>query len=354
MNYNETFFNMMVYYFFAKGVFELSVSIKNEIIGEYRNYRGWKTYVESEIETNILNTVIKVIDSDNILINSITVDTATKDVIAYNQSDYLETNKYIEPIDSLSTKNIKCSCTEMCICGMCKDVEKTEPTPSFSKFSKFDIEPEKDKIINTEDDDFPVDNYYFQPKNFVRLERTNKTIGFRSDTPISVDKKVCGPWFQSSRAGVLEIDLENKLDPFKSYNNIDLEPVKAYPNSVDSKDFNQFIPKMGLTSDLSHLIIPNSHNSNLNSSEYDFIENQHLTSEIIHKLYDEELKKELLHPKVELTPKVELISPKIIPCSLLKIMGPSTPHICMPSSERTAILRLIKPKLKNMISIQVV
>ena len=45
MNYNETFFNMMVYYFFAKGVFELSVSIKNEIIGGQESLQiqplGW-------------------------------------------------------------------------------------------------------------------------------------------------------------------------------------------------------------------------------------------------------------------------------------------------------------------------
>jgi hypothetical protein len=199
------------------------------------------------------------------------------------------------------------------------------------------------------------------------LERTNKTIGLRSDTNPSIDKKVCGPWFQSSRAGVVEIDLENKLDPYKSYNNIDLEPVKAFPKRGSSSV--RFDPLSNSiivdednntpTTEIDNLIIPNLRvsNTNLNFSNIDFIENQHLTSETLYKNYteklaiekeytDEKLKKQKAMEEriVELTPPPP--PPKIIPCSLQKIMDPSIRHVVIPSSQRTAGLRS-KPKVIN-------
>ena len=444
---NEMYFKMMVYFLFAKGVFEVGMSVKSQITEFYNNNKKNESEPKSESEpeikteteketdpitekeiepeikiefepefdikraifeadpigsmlmkepyvytekevidsksNGILNTVVKVIDSNNSLINSISVDTTAKNVVAYSQQDYLVTNKYIQSLDvmqSLLTKmmkeadeiintenenNGKCVCTGRCVCGVVYNeynndkpiVElntKKEPHIEMnSTFSRFD--KDEDKIIDEKDDDFPPEKDFFQPKNFIRLERTNKTIGLRSDTTPDVDKKICGPWFQSSRAGVVEIDLDNKLDPFKSYNNCELQPVMAFPKKDSELKYDPtthtFIP-ITTNEEIDSVIISDPHDSNthLTFSKIDFIENQKLTSENLYKQYEVKLEKEKEYndeknkKKKEMEKRVEelvveLTPPKIIPCSLKKIMDPSTRHVVKSSSERTEALR---------------
>ena len=439
---NETYFKMMVYFLFAKGVFEVGMSVKSKITEFYNKKIETKNETEPEIKTEtekeiepeiktdtvteitiefepeidikrtifeadpigswlmkerniepenevvdsssneILNTVVKVIDSNNSLINSISVDTTTKNVIAYSECDYLTTNKYIESLDVIQSlltkmmkdtdtlinteneKNKKCSCSGRCVCGIVyNEYNNEEPIVELntkkephieinSKFSRFDVEDEK--IIDEKDDDFPPEKDFFQPKNFIRLERTNKTIGLRSDTVQEIDKKICGPWFQSSRAGVVEIDLDNKLDPYKSYNNCELQPVMAFPKKDSDKKYDTethtFIPITSEEIDSVIISDPQDSNTHLTFSKIDFIENQKLTSETLYKLYEEKLVKEKEYndeknkKKKEMEKRVEelvveLTPPKIIPCSLKKIMDPSTRHVVIPSSERTEGLR---------------
>ena len=312
---NETIFNMMVYFFFAKGVFELGMSVKGQITDYYSRVEIEKTIHTTETtEIEATETEIEVTETTEIEatetteieatetteieateteteIETITINTIeeaeTIEETEYNLNSVLDTYVYIPysfnenkehytlvenvvengVVENVVVENVVVenvvengvvenvveenvvygllwnSTLKMNLLydkdGLIDDInlkfsdfrKEPEINDINLKFSDFRKEPEK--ILDSDEDFPPIDNFY-QPKNFIRLEIIdNKMIDLRSidkDRILTEKKSICGPWYQSSKAGTIEIDLDHKLDPFKSYNYDNLEPIQAYLN----------------------------------------------------------------------------------------------------------------------------
>ena len=176
---------------------------------------------------------------------------------------------------------------------------------STSQFSFYN-DPEK-VIITGNDDDFPSDNNFFHPKNFIRLERKNSNmVGLLSQPKADHDPNSCGPWMRSSKAGVMnDIKLDNSLDPFKSYNNKDLDP--QYSDNVLILNENTLFADNYVEINMNDKII-------LTSQESENISKENITK-INNKTIGLKTDKIYTFPALSTFPII-LEPPPLIPCSV--------------------------------------
>ena len=147
---NETFFNMMVYFFFAKGVFELGMSVKSQIT-EY-HYRKLETKQIDIEEADEVESVVETVEDEveSVVVETIPEVETIEEVIEVENIKIDLIHNVINTTQELIENVLKCmkdSENKVIIESILKIIFKLNEKEQFVKSQN--ISPTENVVINT-------------------------------------------------------------------------------------------------------------------------------------------------------------------------------------------------------------
>jgi hypothetical protein len=213
MDTKSKYVDMMIYFLFVKGVVELGYNTYNSGL--------WNLmWINSQ---SIYYTDIEVPDSQKQLNpqeNDIT--THKKDT---NESEIIKTHKHFLHLDGIDGHNEDIIHTNK--------FDETIPESKHPKYSSSqEITPIMSAVNGEKKNGEKKNGWGWDISGFLEVPSISTPVYDKVLDDIVIVPEITYPWFNSSKRGIVKMNLDHSLDTFKPFNNTSLDTVKAYDDDI--------------------------------------------------------------------------------------------------------------------------
>lgn len=221
MDTKSKYVDMMIYFLFVKSVVELGYNTYNSGLWNLMWINSQSIYY-----TDIEVPDIQVPDSQkhfNPQENDDVITTHKKDT---NELEIIKTHKPFLHLDGIDGHNEDIIHTNK--------FDETIPESKHSKYSSSqEITPIMSAVNGEKKNGWGGDiNVLSELGGFLEVPSISTPVYDKELDDIVIVPEITYPWFNSSKRGIVKMNLDHSLDTFKPFNNTSLDTVKAYDDDI--------------------------------------------------------------------------------------------------------------------------